>query len=56
MVHLKTTSLNTGQSYIVGMNVIANIVRYLGKIEVMKANVMIADASWLKKDTIMHRC
>ena len=52
---MKIISLNIGQSCIVGMNVIASIVHHLGKIEVTKANVMIADASWLKKDTIMHR-
>ncbi len=56
MALMKMISLNIGQSCIVGMNVIANIVRHLGKIEVTRASAMIADASWLKKDTTMHRC
>ena len=41
----KTISLNIGQNYIAGMNVIVNIVRHHGKIEVTRVNVMIAVAS-----------
>ena len=56
MALIKMVSLNTIQSCIVGIIAIVNVARYLGKIEVTRANVMIADAIWLKKDTIMRLC
>lgn len=44
MAHMKMISIKIGQSYVVGMSVIASIVRHVGKIEVMRENVMIAVA------------
>jgi hypothetical protein len=52
---MKMINLKIGQSCIVGMNVIAKIVRYLGKIEVTRVSVTIAVVTWQSMARIILR-
>ena len=55
MALLKTASTKTGRSYIVGMKVIANVVRYLGKIEATRVSATIAVVAWQSMATIIPK-
>ena len=55
MVLMKTASIKTGRSYIVGMKVIANVVRYLGKIEATRASATIVVVAWQSMATIIQK-
>lgn len=54
MVLLKTTSIKIGRNYIVGMSAIANIVRYLGKIDITRV-IAIAVVIWQRMEKIVQK-
>jgi hypothetical protein len=55
MALMKMVSIKIGRSWSVGANVIANVARYLGKIEVMRVSAMIAVVTWQSRATIIQK-